>query len=78
MNDNNFGTELRSFPSLSEQGKVNRVALDGDGRVFCTCAGWKYQGYCWHVDSLLEKELNAWLLARGVYMDKNGAFRRQT
>jgi hypothetical protein len=76
MDQNEFATELRRFPSLSEPGKSNVVYLDGDGRVGCTCPGWKYRGYCWHVDSLMEKELGDWLLARGLFMDKDGSFRR--
>lgn len=75
--NNNFATELRRYPSLSSPGRDNIVHLDGDGRIGCTCAGWRYQGYCWHVDSLLEKELNEWLLSRGVVMDKHGSFRRR-
>lgn len=68
---------LRSFPSLTRPGKNHDVFIDSDGAIQCTCEGWRFNGYCWHVDSLMQDEWNSMLRARRLRFDvKSGTFRK--
>lgn len=41
---------LMSFESESSPDRMHEVRRGADGKIYCTCMGWRFHRSCWHLD----------------------------
>ena len=47
------GRTLKTFGSSSVPGAFHEVRRGLDGKIYCTCGGWKRYRRCWHLEQVL-------------------------
>jgi len=47
---------LAEFRSNSNPNIVHEVRIGSDGKMYCSCRGWRTHKHCWHLDKVKAKE----------------------